>query len=269
MSSQQQDLVFFTDGLLLTPKNASLNPKLHIISHHDGTSPMWLTTTLAENCLVGTANLVNRELKQSENDCSVVYASFLHTEDVFEKASRRQAVDLGSLSLFKYLDYSSSLFTSNFPATKDPKRQLSLLFDEIAKTVEAAKTTDKVVFLDSPELLLAATNLSSADILAGVRKLQKLATVITVINVHTSMFNMDIQNAQDPAFQITDFYVKLCHMSSLNISLQPLATGKAKDITGSLTVTRGAIPMTSGSEVLEREYVFQVTKDATAKLYFR
>lgn len=269
MASQQQDLVFFTDGSLLSFEKGSKRPQLHIISYRDGTAPMWLVTSLVENCLVGTANQVNRDLKSEAKDCSVLYVSFSTTEDSFKKACTKQAVDIDSLSLFEYLDYSTSLFTTEFVPSKDPSTQCEKLFSNIASKLKSKNTVHKVVFIESPELLLAATDLPSNELLAGIRGLNEFATVIPIINVHNSNYDLESSNGQDPTFRSSDFFVKLFHSSSLNVQLQPLSTGKAKDITGSLTVTRGALPGPTNLEVLEREYVFQVTKDATAKLFFR
>lgn len=269
MSSQQQDLVFFTDGSLLSIQEPSKSSQLHIISYRDGTAPMWLVTSLVENCLVGTANQVNRDLKPKAQDTSVLYVSFLNSEDSFKKACRKQAVDIDSLSCFEYLDYSTSLFTTEFVASSNTSNQCEKLFEKIASKLKTKTTLKKVVFIDSPELLLAATDLPSNELLAGIQKLNELATVIPIMNVHASYYDLELTNAQDPSFRLSDFYVKLLHRSSVNIHLQPLSTGKAKDITGSLTVTRGALPVSSNLEVLEKEYVFQVTKDASAKLFFR
>lgn len=269
MTSQQQDLIFYSDGSLLSFNNDDSLP-LHIISYHDGTAPMWLSATLVENCLVGTANLVNRDIKaDKERDCSVVFVSFLNPEEPFKKLCRKYTVDTDSVSLFEYLDYSSTLFTSKVKPLKATKSQTSSIFEEIADCLKQMPSSNKVVFLDAPEILLAATDLQSNDLLAGIRKLSLIATVIPIISVHDSNFNLGSTIPQDATFRLTDFYVKLFHSSSLNINLKPLATGKAADITGSLTITRGAVPLSTNMEIVEREYVFQVTKDAATKLYYR
>lgn len=265
MSSQQQDLIFFADGTLLSNHLASRTPWLSIISHHDGTAPMWLATALVENCLVGTANLVNRDLKPFDDDCSVTFVSFLHSREFFEKSCRKLAVDIGTLPKFTYLDFSQSLFTSDLPKGGN----ISLLFEKISTSMLCAKASKRVVFLEAPELLLTATELPSTDLLLGIKRLLEHASVIPILNVHPSLVDLGVSFSQDHKFRITDFYVKLHHMSSMNISLQPLSTGKAKDITGSLTVTRGSVPCRCDSDIVEREYVFQVNKDAKAQLYYR
>lgn len=269
MSSQQQDLIFFADGTLLSNKLAINTAFLSIISHHDGTAPMWLATALVENCLVGTANLVNRDLKPFEDDCSVVFVSFLHSKEFFEKSCRKLALDIGTLPRFKYLDYSQTLFTSDLQNLLNNKSQISQLFEKILKELKGMNTSKKVVFLEAPELLLTATDTHSTDLLSGIRGLLDQATIVPILNIHPSIVDFSANIPQDPTFRVTDFYVKLYHMSSMNISLQPLSTGKAKDITGSLTVTRGAVPCGRSVDIVEREYVFHVNKDAKAQLYFR
>ena len=75
----------------------------------------------------------------------------------------------------------------------------------------------------------------------------------------------------DPSFKASDFLIKLFHRSQLNISLQPLNTGRAKDITGSLTISKGTIPYYNlpNLKINEREYVYYLTKDFQIKLYYR
>ena len=265
MSSQQQDLVFFSDGTLLSSAVTPQRPPLFIISHHDGTAPTWLVSVLVENSLVGTAGLVNRDLRPAKTDCSVAYVSFLRASDDVKKAARKHASD--SLR-FRFLEYSASLF-AKVPAAGDTAAHIDLLFDDIAAEVGNMSTAKRIVFLEAPELLLASTAAASADVLGGIKTLNKMATVVPIINIHTALVNMDACVPQDTTFRVTDFYVKLHYMSSLNVSLQPLPTGKAKDITGSLTITRGAVPEPGNLDVVEHEYVFHVTKDTAAKLYYR
>ena len=72
----------------------------------------------------------------------------------------------------------------------------------------------------------------------------------------------------NPTFKITDFITKLLFRSNLNITLEPLATGRAKDITGSIIVSKGAIPY-DDLIVEEKSYVYNITKDANVKIFYR
>ena len=65
--------------------------------------------------------------------------------------------------------------------------------------------------------------------------------------------------------------IKLLHRSQLNITLEPLITGRAKDITGSLTISKGCIPYGENLSISinEKEYVYHITKDSQVKLYYR
>ncbi|SGZ58623.1 CIC11C00000005295 [Sungouiella intermedia] len=271
MTSQQQDLVFFSDNSIVSDHSlVSRNSSLHIISHLEGTNPSWLVSSILENCLVGTANLVNRELNRKIiNRSQVTFASFIHSKAFWVPLSRKQGVDLDSNPNFQFVDCFSDLFTKQIPNPANAKPQVSKVFGTICKAIENQKSEKKVVVVECPELLLAATDLSSNDLVQHLRKVASLCnTLFVVINTESPLTNSTGALPDDPVFRISDFYVKLYHMSSLNISVQPLSTGRAKDITGCLTVARGSQPANPVTRVVEKEYMFHIAKESV-KLYYR
>lgn len=271
MTSQQQDLVFFSDNSIISDHSfVSGNKNLHIISHQEGTNPSWLVTSIVENSLIGTANLVNRELnRKTPNRSLVTFASFIHPRDFWLRLSRKQGVDLDANSNFNYLDCFSDLFTKQIPNPAIAKEHISKLFDGICIAVEKLKLEKKVVVVECPELLLAATDVSSSDLISHLRRVASHCnTLFVVINTETPFTSVGGALPDDPVFRISDFYVKLHHMSSLNISILPLSTGRAKDITGCLTVARGAQSANPVTNVVEKEYMFHIAKESV-KLYYR
>ena len=66
---------------------------------------------------------------------------------------------------------------------------------------------------------------------------QVKSVLLRIMNQLVLLFSFD-----DPMIKINDFLIKLLHRSQLNITLEPLITGRAKDITGSLTISKGCIP---------------------------
>lgn len=266
--SQQQDLVFFNDNSLISSRLFSTGlSTLHIISHSQATTPAWLVSSMIENALVGTAPTVNRDLTiKTPNRALVAYVLFTHSEDFVAKNCRKQGVDLSALSNYAFVDCFSDLFTKRLP--NGSREEAEKLFESVAKTIEAQTCAHKVVILEHPEILLAATELQSNDLLFLIQRI-KCNALFVVIDTESSLVNLSNTNPQDPVFKITDFFVKLHHKSSMNINLQPLPTGRAKDITGCLTIAHGAIPPNSDVQVVEREYIYHVTKEANVKLYFR
>lgn len=270
MTAQQQDLVFFSDNSIVSDHSlVSGNKNLHIISHHEGTIPSWLVVSIFENCLLGTANLINRELKKTPNRTLVTCASFLHAQDFWTRLSRKQGLDLDSSSNYQYVDCFSDLFTKQIPNPANAKAHISKLFDSICVAVEKLKLQKRVVVIECPELLLAATDLASNDLIFHLRRVASHCnTLFVVINTESPFTTSSGAPPEDPVFRISDFYTKLHHMSSLNISVLPLSTGRAKDITGCLTVARGAKPANPVTRVVEKEYMFHIVNESV-KLYYR
>lgn len=272
MASQQQDLVFYSDNSLLSTCSPSGDEHtLQVISHREGTDPSWLLNTLLENALLGTANLVNRDLVLKKNNGTLaVYVSFHNSADFVINSCRKQGLDLASSKNFTFVDCFSDLFTKKITKTDNCKQQLASLFADILSKVVLQGLSNCVVFVEGLEILLAATDATSNDILRWVSKLnQACNSLFITINAESPMINMENENPQDPVFKITDFYIKLYHRSSLNVNILPLSTGRAKDITGCLTVSRGSKPTSASIYVVEKEYVYHLSKESTVKLFFR
>lgn len=272
MTSQKQDLVFYTDNSLILDEELSKDiHQLQIISYKEGTNPSWFVNSLLENSLVGTATTVNRDLKTKRRDRSLVtFVSFQNNAEFVINSCRKQGLDLTSMSNFTFIDCFSDLFTKRITNTMNSKTQIDSLFLDIYKQVESQNTDKKVIFVEGLEILLAATDASVNVILLWIQKLsQSCKCLFTILNTESPLLDFENGNPQDPVFKITDFYVKLYHRSSLNINLLPLSTGRAKDITGCLTVTRGSIPLPLGLQVVEKEYIYHLSKESTVKLFFR
>lgn len=267
MTSQQQDLAIYDDGTLVDKGLfQKFSHSVHIVSHVEGTKPSWLVNSMMETLLAGTANLVNRDLPQSPAWASVTYISFLTNRDSLVKSCRRQGLDLDSVPQFKFIDCFTNLF-EKISNPNDPA-QVKGFLESISKQVRAAENS--VVFLDGPEFLLAATCLDANTLLSHILKLSLHCNLlVAVVNADTAILDLGASAPSDPVFKITDFFVKLHHKSSLNINIRPLATGKAKDITGCLSVSRGALSSDHKVSIIEKEYVFQVSKEAGVKLYYR
>ncbi|KAM9937922.1 hypothetical protein OXX80_002556 [Metschnikowia pulcherrima] len=272
MTTQQQDLVFFDDNTLLSDKVLGKdNHALHVITHAEGTQPAWLINTLIESCLVGTANSVNRDLARvPQPRSSVTYVSFLHPSDFVYKSCRKQGLDLEKADDFLFVDCFSELFTKKIAQPQDAMAAIEKIFAEIIQKIKSQSNGSSAVIVHSPELLLAATDISSNDLIYHLQQVNRACnSLVVVVNNGEALVDFESIVPADPVFKITDFYVKLHHKSSLNVNLSPLATGKAKDITGCLIVSRGALYPHENVRVLEKDYVFHVSKESTVKIFFR
>lgn len=269
MSDQPQDLVFFDDNSLISERILAGNESLlHVISHSQHSAPSWLVNALVENCLLGSAHTINRDFTEKvPGRGSLIYVSFLHQRDYLVKSCRKQGLDLDAVSGFHFVDCFTDLFTKDVPNPTDASESVEKLFKKIGNVVLGEENDRKCVVIEGVEILLAATNVSSNALLSSLQTVNRLCKALFVVaNIDGSMFDMNSVVAADPVFRFTDFVVKLIHKSSLNISLLPLPTGKARDITGSLTVARGALPP-GNLQVSEGEYLYNL--EPSLRLFFR
>lgn len=266
MSNPSQDLIFFKDNSLIS--NDILNSSysyLSTITYHPSTTPTWLINSLIETSLIGSASLVNTDLKRVQNRSKVSVISFVHNKEQYIQNCKKN-IDLEHNDKnFKFIDYFTGLFTELIKNPENPIKDISNMFD-----IEIDQ--DGVVFLENPEILLYGTNITSDELLFNIIKLNKKCKQLFVISSKEEHVIKDESLlSTDPSFKASDFLIKLFHRSQLNISLQPLNTGRAKDITGSLTISKGTIPYYNlpNLKINEREYVYYLTKDFQIKLYYR
>lgn len=274
-TSQQQDLVIFNDNSLISNEILkSPSSYCSIISHIQGTSPTWLINSLLENSLIGTACLVNNDLnKKIPNRSEVYFISFSHPKDFYIKNCKKNGLDLSLLPNFKFIDCFSDLFLKMIKNPSKASGEVSKLFENIMDEINANANNNKVIFIESMEILLSSTNIESNELLKQCFKINKLCRQLFVILAqdYPQIIDSSVSIPQDSVFKITDFLLKLYHRSQLNLNLQPLPTGRANDITGCLTISKGAIPYESieGVEVIEKEYIYYVNKESSIKLFFR
>ena len=262
MSVPSQDLIFFKNHTLIPDSIlSSKNSYLSTITHTQGTNPSWLINSIVENAIFGTASLVNQELKKRTKSGKVVLFSFLHTERYYVKTIRKQGVTLDDTN-FKFVDCFSALFTEKI---KDPNDALKDVHELFNVEIDAGS----VVIVEAPEVLLFSTGVASNDLLFTLLKLNKKASqLFVVVSKDQQLVDYSVSDIHNPTFKITDFITKLLFRSNLNITLEPLATGRAKDITGSIIVSKGAIPYDDLIEE-EKSYVYNITKDANVKIFYR
>lgn len=269
-TAPEQDLSIFKDGSIVS--DALLNsehPTLSVISHAQATQPAWLLNTIIENTLVGTAVLVNRELTHKvPNRALLTYISFTNNREFVEKLCRKHGLSLDKISDFSFINCFSDLFTRLVPNPAQSKSLVSKLFDNVSKTIQRLNKPNHVVIIEDPQLLLAATDLSSNDLIHHLRQLNALCrTLFVVADADPATIDFESIIPNDPRFKITDFLVKLHHTSCLNLNILPLSTGRAEDLTGCFTISRGSLP--APTPVVEKEYIYFVNKESNVKFYVR
>lgn len=272
-SNQEQDLVLFKDNSIISDTIlGSSNSYLSTIAYVEGTQPTWLLNSLIENGLCGTGTLVNKDLKvQKSRGTEVVYISFSNNLEFFTKACKKNGLDLARERNFKFIDCFTDLFIKHITNPEDGVPQVKKLFEDIHNQISKSTNTKRIVFIENPEYLLAATTLSSIDLSNLLVKLNRMCSILFVVSCHTfpQVVDTNVSDPHDPVFKTSDFLTKLHQRTHLNIYVEPLTTGRAKDITGILTVSKGSIPFERGITIDEKSYTYNLSKESNIKLFFR
>ncbi|KAG7843962.1 hypothetical protein KL941_004444 [Ogataea angusta] len=244
---QQQDLVVFEDRSIL-PKSDPDHNYCTLVLYKASTRPTWLNVALVENSLFGTC-YVNKTPISDRSTAPVVFASLSVDETTYRKQLARLKGDLAG---FKYVDL--------FNSYQDWYTKISLEVDRQSKV-------DKPnVFIENPEFLLFLTDITVDKLLAQLRKLNTKCNLYLISSSDESLMEYS-DSPDDLATVHATFLTKLAHRTSLILSLRPLRTGRAEDVTGELTIGRGLIG--SPKKIVEREYLYLINKEGTVKLFYR
>lgn len=260
MSRPKQDLVFYDDSSIISERLLKSNHShLSIISHTQGTGPLWLVNSILEEAIT---------VRRAE----VVFISFSHPEEFYIKHCKKNGLELSSQKNFHYIDYFTNLFTDIIKNPTDLLIDVQRLFQKISDKVQQIKSSNIIIFIEDPLILLQGTTLSAEKLLVYLFHLNKLCRNLYFITPQDSstIFDMSSTNPADPLFKNTEFLLKLYHRSQLNIHIKPLETGRANDITGSLTISRGVLDYAiENLNVKEQEYIFNLSRDSNFSLFFR
>ena len=297
LNNPSQDLIFFKDNSLISKKilNNEINRKsknsnsyLSVITYNQSTSPNWLINGLIEDTLFGNASksLNNHELSNASNESisntnrRIMVISFLHNKEFYIKNCKRIGINLEEKEQqqqFQFIDYFNDLFINLIKNPNDSIKDINKMFDNIINSLNNDSKDDvDVIIIEGVEILLFATNITSNQLIFNINRLNKKCRQLFVVSSKECLFKNNESigvtfSFDDPMIKINDFLIKLLHRSQLNITLEPLITGRAKDITGSLTISKGCIPYDENLSISinEKEYVYHITKDSQVKLYYR
>ncbi|QHS75583.1 Elongator subunit ELP6 [Saccharomyces paradoxus] len=270
---QRQDLVLFSDQSVLPAQffQDSNSHNLFFITHQSSTQPLWLINALIETHILGSPNSLN-ESSLSRLPSSIrshaVLASFIHEQSHFMNSLHKLKIPSNNYCV---LDFLSDFIVSNI--LNKPKDKI--LGDLLAKFSAAVQNnpTDTIVVIEQPELLLSLisgltySELNNKFITPLLRQCQVL-----IIVSNSDVFNIDEYDVPVHSSNLQNFYKSSFIKSMINLNLNPLKTGFARDVTGSLHVCRGGAPIATTSNtslhVVENEYLYLNEKEST-KLFYR
>ncbi|XBW36881.1 hypothetical protein QEN19_002460 [Hanseniaspora menglaensis] len=237
---QNQDLVVFSDHKIL-PHIDNNGQSIYSILYNNGTYPLWLIN-----------KIINDDSENKKYNFTI--SSFINNNKFM-----KQVIKTSSDLKVDFVDLTLSLQSTNLPTIIENK------FKHITKK------EGNVLVLEQPELLLSSMeNLTTTNLFQQFINnllLDKFQHLIIVSNIdfYSSYINSFHQ------YQYTSYYQSLQYKSDVLFNVKPLRTGFAKDISGTLTITKGGADSShfaGKTKVVENEYFFFVNKDGSVKLFY-
>ncbi|KAL6946787.1 hypothetical protein ACO0QE_001636 [Hanseniaspora vineae] len=224
---QKQDLIIFQDFSIL-PKNNLKN--LVLLTYSLGTSPAWLIQALLEVTIFGEALSLNERSGKTTsfsndrtlNDTGVTIASFVHNQDFMERNiyNKLKVQKLKSDKDLQMVDLTTSLQTENVSS--------------IVERIIANSKNTKTLILEQPEILLATMPSLNANTLNQQLIDPLFGSFDTVVVVSNLDFYSSFSRSPKE-LQFNKFVQNIFYKSVVNLNIKPLSTGRANDVTGSLT----------------------------------
>ena len=242
---QNQDLNVYSNHTILPNLRDKEHSSLYTILYNNGTYPLWLIN-----------KFINEDSQSSQYKFTV--SSFINNSK-FMQQNVKPNTSNSSVDI-EYIDLTLGLQATSLTKLVDTK------YNHINSK------EGRVLILEQPELLISSMEGLTAISLYNdfINKLhnEKFQHIIIISNIdyYNHYINSFIQ------YQYTTFYQSLQYKSDVLFTVKSLKTGYAKDISGTLTITKGGafdnVKHVNDIKVVENEYFFYVVKDNVVKLFY-
>ncbi|QLQ77776.1 hypothetical protein HG537_0A00230 [Torulaspora globosa] len=255
-SVQTQELVIFSDNSVVSKELSSgEGHNLITITSSPSNSPFWLINALVESKITGGASSQHVQ-RGTPSDLPVTIGSFIHNGRQFTDVLKKAKIDANS---YRVIDLLTDFVVKNIG--KPRSKVLSELLDAFTEVPSS------MIVLEQPEILLTLLEGLTSDELHRKFILPLMAKCGILLISTNVCYSLDGDNRD--SVQLARFASGCLYKSLAVLSLRPLETGRAKDVTGSLRITRGGASSTHIScHVVENEYLYLCQRDNT-KLFYR
>lgn len=260
---QRQDLVIFSDHSVISKKLfGEGNNTMITLTSMQATQASWALNVLVESYLFGYPISLNSEQRagtlSADKKAFVTLASLTHNTAYFQATLNKLQVNS---SQYKIVDIFSDFV--GLINGKSADKILKMLVDMFPDN------RDSFIVLEQPELLLSLVPNLTSDML-NTKFINELRKKCALLVVNTVIDSVQEENESAPAVEYKRFLQTNIYKSNVVISLSPLPTGRAKDVTGTLKITRGPKSFEGfvpDIHVVENEYLYLTEKEATKLFY--
>lgn len=242
---QYQGLNVFSNHTILPDVSDKQHCSLYSILYNNGTYPLWLIN-----------KFINEDSQSSQYKFTV--SSFINSNKFMKQNVKRSTAN-SSVDI-EYIDLTLGLQAASLPTLVDNKYS------------HINSKDGRVLILEQPELLISSMEGLTAISLYNdfINKLhnEKFQHIVIISNIdyYNHYINSFIQ------YQYTTFFQSLQYKSDVVFTVKSLKTGYAKDISGTLTITKSGafdnVKHSNNIKVVENEYFFYVVKDNVVKLFY-
>lgn len=239
-----RDLQFFSNGGLCGGSKS-----LNLVTSSIDVSPLWLV------------DVVTSRSRTERPEAQTLLITFQNRTSLHERGLKRHGSDLSVIKKqeLSILDLSQDLFTPK-PTGFQPAG-LDQILTKIKSTIDSKEPT---IILEHPEFLFSSGSCSALDLAKFVHNVHSISGCLYLFcNSDEPLIDIDTPLGGEYA----TFLTQVAHQSSMIVSLRPLNTGRADDVTGVLRTSKGPRIILS-HHVTEAEYLYLVSGDAV-KLFYR
>lgn len=271
---QRQDFILFNDQSVIPKElndvstiDSEQQHHMFLITSAMGTQPYWLINALVETSVSGSPISLNgSSINRSSNHDNTIttITSLIHEEKFYHTALQKLKVNSNN---YQVLDMITDFVMKNVDKPKD--KVLDMLLDKFPKD------TQSTIILEQPELLLVLLKGLTSDelnqrFILPLMKRCKLLIVATNIDLFQNNENEPVDTNNRDSLEITRFVTSLVYASLVVMNLRSLDTGRAKDVTGSLMISKGGQSNNSSLsvDIVENEYLYLTEKEST-RLFYR
>lgn len=287
MATQRQDLVLFSDQSIIPTVTEKDPHRLFLITSTHSSGPQWLINALVETHTKGSSYSLNgNKIANSSssrgtstypvpNANKVIIISFVHDEDHYSSSFQRLQINSDQ---YKVVDCLTDFVQKQIP--KYMNNKLNLLQSIINQLPNDIPNNNCIIILDQPEFLLSLVpGLTSSELWNNLINPIWQKCKILMINNNVDLFKDGILNSTiNKTFIEVQRFITICHhKSTVILNLRPLATGHAKDVTGTLRIIRGGVDWFNNNSnsnnsnntihVVENEYLYLTEKENTKLFY--
>lgn len=259
--AQKQELNVFNDHTVISKfLFEGSTHSMITVTDRAATSSSWLMCALVETLIIGyPASIQEPSVNPSSGFCSgVTIASFINNNELLVNSFNKLKIPSQK---YKVLDCFDSL------VSKYMGRPTDVILDSCLKMFPMAKCS--AIILEKPEILMSLFGMSSDEVhLRFINPLLKRCSVLIVLTSVESFDNDMPESIGKDTVEFNRFAVTCLQKSIALLNLKPLDTGKAKDVTGTLTVARGGVSLHKETlQVTENEYLYYSQRESTTLFY--